>query len=272
MAKARKGLLISLFTLLVAIVVTTSATYAWFAMNDSVTATGMQVTAKSNNTFLLIGTGENDTAAEIQTAGLLTVALTVSDNDAKLLPCAPVTNVTEAGYLTTEGKTVGGATITTAGAQVTNAATADAVTNWYTANAAAANASAISATTARQLTSFTGYVIKKTVYLTVEAGANAANNLRVIPTITQKTGGEDVSACKMIITTSNGGFVMITSANSGNEVTITGAGNITDAAAVTVNIYIYYDGNDSNVYTNNAADLTGADIDLAFKVDAVVAA
>ena len=45
-------------------------------MNTQVTATGIQVTAKSNNTFLFIGIGEIDTASEIQGTKAMTVALT----------------------------------------------------------------------------------------------------------------------------------------------------------------------------------------------------
>ena len=41
------------------------------------------------------------------------------------------------------------------------------------------------------------------------------------------------------------------------------------STVLTVKIYIYYDGNNTNVFTNNAANLTGATIDLAFDVTAV---
>lgn len=54
MAKAKRGLIISLFALILAIVVTTSSTYAWFAMNSSVSATNMQVTVRSDNHYLVI--------------------------------------------------------------------------------------------------------------------------------------------------------------------------------------------------------------------------
>ena len=62
MVKARRGLILSLFTLLVAIAVTTTSTYAWFVMNSSVTAQNMQVTVKSDSTYLVIeetASGEN---------------------------------------------------------------------------------------------------------------------------------------------------------------------------------------------------------------------
>ena len=53
------------FMLLVATVMLTSSTYAWFAMSTQVTVTGLQMIAKSDETYLLIGTGDRDTAAEM---------------------------------------------------------------------------------------------------------------------------------------------------------------------------------------------------------------
>lgn len=265
--KKFKKLIPALCMLLISAVLMGTSTYAWFSMNKSVTATGMQVVAKSDATYLLIGS-QNDASA-IQTGNAKTIELTVNNNDAKVLPCAPALDATEVGYLTTNGKTTAGVAITTAGVKVENATTAGAFTNWYTANALTSDNAAIDTTTARQLTGFNGYVIQKTVYLTVAAGANAANNLKVSATIAQKGNGEDVSAAKVLVVTSNGGFAVLSSTNNSN-VDIKGSNtNLTDTTVLTVNIYIYYDGNDTNVFTNNTADLTGATIDLTFDVDVV---
>ncbi len=54
MKKAKKGLLLSLFTLIVAVAITATSTYAWFVVNRSVTASNMQVTLKSDTTYLVI--------------------------------------------------------------------------------------------------------------------------------------------------------------------------------------------------------------------------
>ena len=251
-----------------------TGTVAWFSMNTQVTATGMQVVAKSDNTFLLIGTGSNNTAALIQAANPNeTVALTVSDEDAQLYPCKPVQTAEEAALLnTTTGKKVGEGAITVAGAIVSNAATADAVTNWYTATAATSAASTMKEGSARQLTSFEHYVIKKTVYLTVSVGANPANNLKVTADIAQKDGGTDIAACKMVVTTDDSGFAFVNNSNKTN-VDIKGTNtDITATTVRTVNIYIYYDGSESVVYTNNAVNLKGATIDLTFTVDSHPAA
>ncbi len=243
-----------------------SSTFAWFSLNTTVKATDMQVTAKSDNTYLLISSTK-ESASDIQTENSTTATLTVNEAEAKVFPCAPALGDTEVGYLTTSGKTVDGSPITTAGVKVNNTATAAAATNWYTANALASNAAAIDSSSAKQLTNFTGYVIERTVYLTVAKGANAANELTVTPTFTQKNGGEDITAARALITTSDGGFAVLNSSSVATS--IQGSSNITDSTVITVNIYIYYDGNDVKVFTNNKEKLKGADLELKFDVKAV---
>lgn len=264
-----KKLIPAICMTLIAAVMLASSTFAWFSMNTSVTADGMQVAAKSDNTYLLISS-DKKTAAEIQDQNKITVDLAVGSSEAKVYPCAPAISDTEVGYLTTSGKTVGGATITTAGVKVESMATASAFTNWYTATAETSGASGMKDGTARQLTDFTGYVIRRTVYLTVAKGANAANNLTVTPTITGT--GKDLTAAHVIVATSDGGFENLTNTNNGTKVEIKGSNTaLTELTVLTVEIYIYIDGNNTNIFTNNKADLTGVTIDLAFNVKAVTA-
>lgn len=277
MKKTMRKLIPAIVMMLIAASLLGTTTYAWFSMNTTVTVTGMQVEVKSDDTYLLVS-GTNSTASDIQAEneghGNKTVALTVSDGDAKVYPSSPALTSEEAAYLnTTTGKKVGGDAITVAGVQVDTAAKAAAVTNWFTAKAANPDSATILAGSAQQLTAFTGYVIQRTAYLTVAAGANGANNLTVKPTITQKTGGSDVSAVHVLVTTSDGGFADLTNANNGTPVDIKGSNTtLTDSTVLTINIYIYYDGDNTNVYTNNKANLTGAEIGLAFDVSPVPAA
>ena len=302
-----KKLIPAICLLLVSAVMLGTSTFAWFSMNTSVTATGMQIAAKSNNTYLLINTGDNDTAAEIQTAGVTTIALTVSDVNAKVYPSKPKTPAEVDTDALFDGDTAAYAG-PNAAADHTNAA---AYGNWYTAQNNNPAASTDSVKNATSLTGFTNYVITKTLYLTVAAGANPAENLTVTPTIalkeyekttdvaidpgktyyTESAGvysevdtpvvgdigtyyealaGTAITAVKVLITTSNGGSAILSSANNGTPVDIKGSNTpLTDSTVLTVNIYIYYDGSDSSVYTNNIANLGAATIDLAFDVDAI---
>ena len=248
-----------------------TGTVAWFAANASVTATGMQITAKTDNTYLLISSSAT-TAAGIQSENVKTVNIGMTAQQSQVYPSAPCLTAAEAAYLpASTGKTVSGTAITTAGAQVTNAATAAAVTNWYTAAALGPGAATIDTETAVQLESFTNYVFVQNLYLTVAAGSNAARNLSITATFTQKTGGEDVSAVKMIAVTDDGGFAVLSSASASADIKGTNT-SITDSTVRTVTLYLYYDGNDTNVYTNNMADLSGADISVRLDVDSAVGA
>ena len=263
----RKKLMASASMLMVSVMMLGSATYAWFSMNTRVTVDGMSLTAKSNNTYLLINKTQT-TASGIQTAALTAESFT--DADAVLYPASPALTEAEAGYLTTSGKKVDETAITTAGVQVDTAAEAAAVTNWFTAYAVDPTAPTINAATARQLTGWTDYVLIKTVYLTVAVGSDGANNLTVTPTFTQKTGGTDITAAKVLVTTSDNGFAVLSSAQNGTEVDISGDNTtLTDSDVLTVNFYIFYDGDEAPVYTNNMANLKGADFECAFDVDVV---
>ena len=269
----KRFLVTSILMLLLTVFALSTSTYAWFSMNTKVSATGMQVVAKTDDTYLLIGTGDDDTAAEIQTANATTINLSVTDTESKVLACSPCLNSTHTGYLTTAGFNVDDEAITVAGVEVNTTATAAAVTNWFTAKAAASNASTIKAETARQLKSFSGYVIQRTLYLTVAVGSNPADTLTVTGSITQKTGGTDVTAAKVIVTTDDEGFVILDSSKNAVAQDLKGSNTaITSSTVRTVNIYIYYDGENSNVYTNNVDYLKGADIRLEFDVKAKPAA
>ncbi len=250
-----------------------TGTVAWFATNASVNATNMQVIVKTNNTYLLISDTAT-TAAGIQSGALKAVDIAMADNESKVFPSAPCANATDTARLTVaEGhKNTAGAAISTAGAIVNSAATAAQYTNWYTAAATAPGSAALDANSVVQLASFDNYVIIKTVYLTVAAGANGAHSLTVKPTWTQNSTGTDLAAVKAIVTTDDGGFAMLSS-DSTAAADISGSDTtITDSVVRTVNIYLYYDGNESVVYTNNMANLLGGKIDLEFGVTAYVGA
>lgn len=270
MKKNTTKILVAALALFMAIGIATGSTFAWFALNTSVEATGMQVVAKSDNTFLLIGTGDNDTAAKIQAADPnTTVALTVAAADADLYPATPATDTTAALLNTTTGKKVGGDAITVAGAEVT-AATAGTVTNWYTATAAAVDNKAMLAGSARQLTTFTDYVIVKTLYLTVAEGSNNANNLSVTATITAATS-KNIDATRVMVVTSDGGFAILTPSSLTADIKGSNTA-LTDSTVITVTVYIYVDGEDASIYTNNKANLDTANIGLTFNVTPVPAA
>lgn len=184
--KKFKKLIPAFCLLLVSAVLMGTSTFAWFSMNTTVTATGMQVMAKSNSTFLLIhetgsvvGGDDAAKAAFIQNAGNpTTVTLTVNDGDAAVYPCKPYNATADA----TKYPNVAAA----GAATVENYATAGTVGNWFTANSLDPDKSTDNITGDRVLGAFDEYVIKKSVTLTIAAGADNAHELTVTGQILPK--------------------------------------------------------------------------------------
>ena len=237
-----KKLIPAICMLLVAASLLGTSTYAWFSMNKTVTATGMQVTAKSDSVYLLIGSGETDTLEEIQEANKITTALTIGTEDAKVFPSAHET--------------------------VANTTAALSAGNWYYQVADDPTAS-VSHSEKKVLGSLDGYVLHKVVYVTLAKGSSSANNLKVTgATITSNataTGGSKTLTPVKILVTSSTAVVELDSTHTSSDTPL--ATTVTDGAVIQLDIFIYYNGADEAVYTNNIANLDGAKIDLTFGVD-----
>ena len=292
MKKITRKLFISIIAVAFAFIALGTSTYAWFSMNTTVTVNNMELTAKSDNTYLLIGTVNN--AATIQAISPESNAtnVNVTFEDPEVYPSTPaltaekaallpvqtyyvaedqevIDGEKEVGDVKVKGLKVDKTAITVAGAEVNDKASAAVVTNWYTATAASSDAPTMEAGSARQLTTFNGYVLTSTVYLTVAQGANPANNLKVRATITQKTGGNDVSAVKVIVATPDKMVVLNNNSPLTDLFDNDHNTEINANGTLEVNIYVYYDGEAAPVYTNNMANLKGANISLAFTVDPI---
>ncbi|MDD6203653.1 MAG: hypothetical protein PUC05_01455 [Firmicutes bacterium] len=82
--KATRKLIPALAMLLVAAVVMSSASYAWFTMSRQVTAQGMNVTVTAPNNLLIMATGTSDAFAEISTInGQNIILMPASSNTGK---------------------------------------------------------------------------------------------------------------------------------------------------------------------------------------------
>lgn len=230
-------LLAAIAMVLVASIALGSSTYAWFASNTKVDATGMQVTAQSTQAFLLIS-NEKNTAEEIQTENKTSVMLTVTDEESKLMPAAHET--------------------------ITKAAEAAVDQNkWYTGFSADPTKVEMNAGTKQTLTAFTGYVIHKQVWVTVAKNSTPVKDLSVSATIGNKNTGT-ITQAKVLVASSDAA-AELSSATTAPTTKLTGATTtITDNTVVALDIYIYIDGNDSAVFTNNFNSLDTATISLSF--------
>lgn len=254
MKKFRK-LIPALCMLLVSALFVGTSTYAWFSMNTQVTATDMKVTAKSDSIYLLISK-DKTTADGIQGDKLTTVA--INNDKTELMPSALATAATKEGV------------------KVTSIDNYDTTSNWYTAYALKEDASTVKMNTEKNLATeglnFADYVQTYTYTFTLAKGSNAAKDLTV-------------SKCEMTAGTDKGTNtitpvrVLLVCGNNVVEFDSTGAtvdadaskilaASVTDSSVVTVKAYVYYNGNDAAVYTNNVANLAGASINLTFDVTA----
>lgn len=240
-----------------------SSTFAWFSMNKTVTAQTMSISAKSDSTFLLISK-TNTQAADIQTEKKTTINDLASDvTKTTLIPSTPAV----ADDLSTYTTELNGASA------VTNQATAAVQSNWWTANSDDPGDATNHTINVAKLTAanFSDYVIKKTVYLTVAKGANKATNLKVTPAFA-KTGTADqtdYTGVKVLVATSDGGFATLTKDSAKTDISGSNTA-LTDTTVLTVDLYIYYDGKDSTVYSNNYSKLAGADVTFTFEVEPIV--
>ncbi len=240
-SKALKSqLLAAVAMVLVAAIALGGSTFAWFANNSAVTATGMQVTAISAETFLLISS-TNTTAAAIQTENKTTTALTVTAEEAKVYPAAhnTIANTTDA-----------------------------AVGSWYTGFSADPSAVTLDNATKTTLTSYDNYVIHKQVWITVAKNSSPVKELKVKATIAA-AGSKTITQAKVLVTSASAAAEM--SSASPSPTTILSSGNITDTTVLPLDIYIFIDGNDSAVYTNNFNNLDTATINLEFTATPVAA-
>lgn len=230
-------LLAAIAMVLVASIALGSSTYAWFASNTKVDATGMQVTAQSTQAFLLIS-NEKSTATEIQAENKTSVLLTVTDEDAKLMPAAHETITKAAEAAVNQNK-------------------------WYTGFSADPTQVNMNTDTKTILSAFNGYVIHKQVWVTVAKNSTPVKDLSVSATIGSVATGT-ITQAKVLVASSEAA-AELSSATPTSTTKLTGTTTtITESKVVALDIYIYIDGNDSAVFTNNFNSLDTATISLSF--------
>lgn len=240
--KATKKIIPALVMLLVSAVLLSTASYAWFSMNTTVTATGMNITAKSDATFLLIKAGAVADAAAIQTDKKITAIATNASKS--LFPAAHNA--------------------------INNISAADTAANWYykTSTDPAVYGGEGNETAAVALTAenFANYVLVNEFNLTVAEGSNQMSDLKV-GTCTITTEGD--KAVKVLVATATGFEEFSATGGTGSAVL---QALLTDATVMQVKVYVYLDGEDADVFTNGIADLKNTSVEITFTGTVVVPA
>ena len=285
-----RKLFISMIAVAFAFIALGTSTFAWFSMNTQVTVTGMQIGAKSDNTYLLIGneytTDDATTIAAIKNANENVNIAFSPIAAATVLPSKPLA-ASEIGADSEDATKPASGKLFASGTPVTDYASAAVPQNWYTAYNNNPKQSTDSIKEQHKLCSddtsaadyeedyvFANYVIKRTVYLTLATGANPANNLRVTGTIALKEGQAadktNINGVKVLLVTDANNMVTLTSSTTTAQ-SLFGTSNVTltDSNLVKVDIYIYYDGSEADVKTENMAILAAATVNLAFSVEVI---
>ena len=249
-----------------------SSTYAWFVSNNTVKGTTTNISAQSNAAFMVID--KTVTSANSGTEDSYTGEAT------KLYP-AKVDKidkaVTSGNGDTTKGYVMQSAFASDAGATTMKDGTLFDITGTANANNITGTAATGTADAAVQ----SGFAIKQTFYIGEKTGTTKLANLRVSDIKMTETSTEKdlTNAMRVLVICGNNWIVYdkdktvkatnITANSDGQYVLKTeGFQGVGVDNQVTVDMYVYYDGDDTNVYTKNLDKLqTAHGLTVSFTAD-----
>ena len=247
----KKQLVAAIAMVLVAAVALGSSTYAWFVSNNSVKGTTTTISAQSNAPFLKID------SVKVTADSGTEKTLTEPDGDTKLYPSQVVGDATAPKFES---------------AYAENKAKADELTNsrFKVGDAAAA---------------VTGkYAIKQTFYIgTSDDKAGSFKNLAVSSVKINAAAGSKLENAMRVLVVGEDGWVVWKKGDdanagwvkeynkAGTQTAIAGFAAdgyidtaIDAAASGQVDVYVYYDGADTDVFTDQLADLKACGVTITF--------
>ena len=249
-----------------------SSTYAWFVSNNTVKGTTTNISAQSNAAFMVID--KTVTSANSGTED------SYEGEATKLYP-AKVDKidkaVTSGNGDTAKGYVMQSAFASDAGATTMKDGTLFDITGTANANNITGTAATGTADAAVQ----SGFAIKQTFYIGEKTGTTKLANLRVSDVKMTETSTEKdlTNAMRVLVICGNNWIVYdkdktvkatnITANSDGQYVLKTeGFQGVGVDNQVTVDMYVYYDGDDTNVYTKNLDKLqTAHGLTVSFTAD-----
>lgn len=253
----KKQLGAAIAMVLVAAVALGSSTYAWFVSNNKVTATTSTISAQSNAAFMYIrDKDEKSKDLTFDTSSINSTALypahwvtVASDNYA---------NAEVGKFYTAYGTTADDGKMVTDTLKIVEAS-AESTTKGSPADAVTAQ-----------------YAVKNTFY--VGSKGTTLSNLVVTSAALKTEDGQastsentDLDNALRILVTCGDNWVLcdkssILASNSGN--TTNKLADTVSAVETEVNVYVFYDGDDNQVFTNNLPDLKKASKRITVQLDA----
>ncbi len=235
--KKFKKLIPAFCMLLVSAIMLGSSTFAWFSMNTKVTASGMQVTAKSNSTYLLIN-AEDKTGTEMDT----TVTTEIDAQKPGITELYPAAFFKKVDAATTMGKKDG----TTDFNLVTDGKVTAGDNVWVTANNTKRDGVNNYVTNVKQLNpestaEFANYAAAYKVWLTLSKDSEAIENQYIKITKNVKT---DAGSAKAVVKIGDEWIEV-----SDDAQFTTAKFTLSNTTKIEVVVYVYIDGNNANVKT-----------------------
>ena len=217
-----------------------SSTYAWFVSNNKVEATTTNISAQSNSAYLVIDTKKTTTDSKS--------SVSAGDSNTPLYP-AKITKSTE-----------GAAEWKSAYAEKATEATMKTGSEFTIDDGTAAKA--VDA----------GYAVKNTFYIGTGTYDGEFTNLHItgvtVDTETTDDNKNLGNAMRVLVVCGNDwqvwsatGELLSSAAKTGTAFS-TGVKKDTDA---TVDVYVYYDGDDANVYSDNLTNLKSNGVTITFE-------
>ena len=236
----KKTILPALAMLIVAAVMLSTASYAWFAMSTEVAVNNMQVSVTSDAANLVIARNATD-ITDNPKYNTLKFDFEYNENNKPkaLLPTA------------FDAKESDGQT------DITNASFTKDVT-WYTRTSDDPNDSVTDTSSEKYYIPYADigkYALVESFYIGVTAGSNDMYNLKAKVSITNVAEAINVL---VVCTDANGKYQNFTTTAANYDGATVLAGLITADNPVHVSIYVYYNGNTDNV---TSVQLSGGNID-----------
>ena len=280
---------------LVASIALGSSTYAWFVSNNRVDATTTSISAQSNAAYLVI-----DNAAKGKTDKTSTSSVTASENPVttKLFPAQVIADgVWQSAYALAPSASTEAST----GRFTIKDGTADKAveekyalkntfyigTGGYDGQFKDLKVSSVSVSSKTNTSLYTiatnsdaGYMDEDTTYayVTGTTPTTAADYITKARYEAMTTTSELVNAVRVLVECDgkwvvwqNGGQVSTYKTATDDAVALTGqaeggvlASSVVKGTDKTVNVYVYYDGADQNVFSDNLADLRDCGVTITF--------
>lgn len=271
----KKTILPALAMLIISAVMLSTASYAWFAMGTQVSATNMNVSIKSDSSFLMIS--ESSDIKTIRTDKKTTIG--IKDAVADLLPIAH----DSASLIDNTGEQPVGKTGDALLASFSDK------TNWYYMSSESPDRATGAEDSEVYLKNATGeegqdgyvagddfgaYVYSKKFYIAIADGSNQMTDLKAKVSI--KLGdvvGDEALRVVIVSKEAYHTYQLKNTAGEGQDAVWENvdeydstifAKTITDKDVIEVNVYIYYDGNDTSVFTNGFNFITDSSVSVFF--------